>query len=531
MTADEYSRFVQECVAELERKQERIGELQLLEPEIDIAGGTGSYSADGTLFVSVELTFVGSFGLKSSTWLWAWANHTFARRTEDPAKTLRQLHATTGRPEFDSEKPFATTDREAWEYTAIACHHLGGAGAYRMDVNDSAWFFVVRTLTHHRPEGDLIALAEAAVGRSLRAARGPALLNFMRKRFPAMRVDLMDADLRGVPNPWAHDLHAQILFETAHIQTRAMREVFPQEAFDLPRYSARNVHNLIGANFSGARLHGAILREAMLRGASFDGASLIDADLSNADLRGASLRSAFLNGTNLAWANLAEADLAGAELSRTLLNEVDLSSVKGLDEIHHLGPSEISMSTLLASNFQIEPAFLRKAGVSRGLIEDLMRGKRFAGSYETCFLSYSSKDGEFAAQLYSGLTHAGVRVFWDHFDVLPGEGLEAQIGEAIRESRRLLVVLSEQSMASAWVVREIELAWLHRRESLLPVRLVPIEDVRQWTAAREGLPDLANIFPIQDFSGWRDPSSYDHALSLVLRALAGGVDLHRSPAT
>ena len=186
------------------------------------------------------------------------------------------------------------------------------------------------------------------------------------------------------------------------------------------------------------------------------------------------------------------------------------------------------MSTLVASGFDIDPAFLRKAGVSRGLIQDLRRGKRFAGSYETCFLSYSSRDREFAMQLYNSLSGAGVRVFWDYYDLVPGDELERQISEAIRELKRLVVVLSRESMSSDWVAREVQLAWLHRRESLLPIRLCPIEDVKQWTSSRESLPDLANVFPIQDFSDWRTPASFSHAFSLLLQALGGSRPVRRS---
>ena len=530
MTDDEFRTFAQDCMDDLQAKQEQIAELGVFDHEVDLARGVATYSADGTVFIEAGVVLIGSRGQQSSTWLWAWANPSIADELDALAGTLRDLASTTGRREFDAATAFACTEQQAWEYAAIARRHLDGIGVVRFDANDSDWFFVVRTLAHHRPEAEIVAHAESAVDRSLRDGRGPALLNVMRKRFATLRVNLIDADLRGAPQPWAHDLHAQILFDQGRIQASALRELHPHDVVDLGMLASHQLHDLSGANLSHARLDGAVLRGTTLRGASLEGASLVEADLSGADLREASLRSAFLDGANLAGSALAGADVTGAELSRTLLAGVDLSKVKGLDEVSHFGPSEISMSTLIASNFEVEPAFLRKAGVSRGLIEDLIRGKRFAGSYETCFLSYSSKDGEFAAQLYASLTGAGVRVFWDHFDLFPGERLEAQIAEAIRENKRLLVVLSKHSMASDWVVREIELAWLHRRESLLPVRLCPIEDVKQWAATRESLPDLAGIFPIQDFSDWRDPKAYDHALTMVLTALAGGVDLgHRDP--
>ena len=278
-------------------------------------------------------------------------------------------------------------------------------------------------------------------------------------------------------------------------------------------------------NLANVRLDGAIMRGVKLQGASFDGAPLIDVDFTLADLRGASLRGAFLNGANFTRAKMGGADVTDAMFGRTLLAGVDLSEVKGLDQIRHEAPSEISMSTLVASRFQLTPTFLKDAGVSRGLIADLVRGKRLSSKYQTCFLSYSSIDRPFASRLYESLGKAGVRVFWDQFDVLPGEYLEGQLVEAIREHDRLIVVLTPASMASAWVKREIELAWYHKRESLVLVRLCPIEDVRAWTSLDKTFPDLASLFPVLDFSEWNQAEKFDHALTLVLKALAGGADL------
>jgi hypothetical protein len=507
MTDDEYTAFTRNCFDELQSRQQGIAEILAFDhSDVDLDRGVIGFRSDGRLFVECKVAPVGSWGPESHTWMWAWANPSMPRKLQPAQKRIKALQALTGRAELGAANAIPATEKQAWEFTAMARRQLDGVGAYRLSAEGSDWFFVISALTHHVPEADLVVQAARAVEQSLRRARGAGLLNALRKRFPALRVNLIDADLRGAPEPWAHDLHTQVLI-------------------DVGGWSSHKGQNLSGADLSLASLDGAILRGVTLQGASLENASLVEADLSGADLRGASFRSAFLNGANFTRALLEGADFSGAELSRTLLTDVDISKVKGLDDVRHLAPSEISFSTLIASGFEIDPAFLHRAGVSRGLIEDLMKGKRFASSYQTCFLSYSSKDAEFAGQLYRTLTEAGARVFWDHFDVIPGEELEAQIAEAIREHKRLLVVLSPSSMASEWVRREIETAWYHNRESLLPIRLCPIDDVKLWTASTQGLPDLANIFPIQDFSAWRDPQQYAHASSLLLTALAGGVDL------
>lgn len=506
MDAEQYQQFEGDCLAALEAGQEKIAEVLLFqERHVDLSREAIRFLEGGEPFVEAEVVLIGTWGPRSGTWMWGWANPSLEPAVRARSTDLKQLRVSTGKEEFLSESPLAATERQAWGFVAVAFRHLGGVGVYRISAEAGDWFFLIRKLTHFKPPEVLLEKALRAATDALLGAQGAGWLNLLRKRFPEISLNLQGADLRGKAQPWAHDLHAQILF-------------------DLSRLPTHEPHDLTGADLSRSRFDGAILRGVTLRGASFEGSSLVDADLSGADLRGASFRNAFLNGANFTRAGLAGADFTGAELARTLLTAVDLSEVRGLDEVHHMAQSEISLSTLIASRFEIKPTFLRKAGVSRGLLEDLARGKRFSKTYQTCFLSYSSKDGEFAGRLYDSLAGAGVRVFWDHFDVIPGEYLADQIAEAIREHDRLLVVLSAQSMASEWVKREIELAWYHKRDSLLPVRLCPIEDVRRWTEGHEGLPDLTELFPILDFSGWKTPEDYDHALSLLLKSFSGGVD-------
>jgi uncharacterized protein YjbI with pentapeptide repeats len=474
------------------------------EKRIDLDAGTMEFVAGDEVYLTATLVPVGSWGRESVTWMWAWANSGMPPHLRERSAVLTTTAELAGRAELFSESPVPATEQQAWEFAALACSRLDGAGVYSEPDAGTDWFFVLLEVERRWSPDRLEERARQQVEQSLLHGGGAGLLNIMRRRFPSMRLQLVGSDLRGPPQPWAHDLHAQILFDSGRLGTH-------------------EVHDLRGANLSAVRLDGAILRGVDLREASLEGCSLVDADLSGADLRGASLRSAFLNGANLTRSLLAGADLGGAELSRTLLNGVDLSDAIGLGDVHHLTPSEISLSTLVASRFQIQPAFLRRAGVGRGLLQDLYKGRRSPGLYQTCFLSYSSKDGEFAAKLYGSLAKAHVRVFWDHFDVLPGEQLADQIEEAIREHDRLVVALSPHSMASRWVAKEVETAWSRKPDSLLPIRLSPIEDVRAWTQVHDGVPDLAEILPIQDFSSWHDPAQYEHALAMLLKALAGGV--------
>src|SRR2546426_1109603 len=80
------------------------------------------------------------------------------------------------------------------------------------------------------------------------------------------------------------------------------------------------------------------------------------------------LREANLRGADLHAANLGGADLTGATLERvrvigTAFGDVDLSGVKGLESIEHLGPSAVGVDTIYRSKGNIPEVFLRGTGV------------------------------------------------------------------------------------------------------------------------------------------------------------------------
>jgi hypothetical protein len=80
---------------------------------------------------------------------------------------------------------------------------------------------------------------------------------------------------------------------------------------------------------------------------------LTGVDLTGADLREANLTSSDLTGANLNGADLTKADLTGATIGLTVFGNVDLSRVRGLDTVMHIGPSTIGIDTLSRSQGQI----------------------------------------------------------------------------------------------------------------------------------------------------------------------------------
>ncbi|MGO9273652.1 MAG: toll/interleukin-1 receptor domain-containing protein [Terriglobia bacterium] len=98
----------------------------------------------------------------------------------------------------------------------------------------------------------------------------------------------------------------------------------------------------------------------------------------------------------------------------------------------------------------IPEAFLRRAGVPEDFIVYM---KSLAGNpieFYSCFISYSSEDDDFARRLHADLQQSNVRCFSP--EVLKiGEKFRARIDEGIRVYDKLMVILTEHSIASPWV--------------------------------------------------------------------------------
>lgn len=291
--------------------------------------------------------------------------------------------------------------------------------------------------------------------------------------------------------------------------------------------SARAINaDFSGANLSSANLGGANLKGAILMSANLSRANLSSAILSYADLRDANFKDSVLNNADLSLSDLKDANFEGAELWYTMFVNVDLSSVKGLDDVKHFGPAaEISISTIYQSQGKISVSFLRKAGVPETFITNMHALVKSMGDIDfySCFISYSSKNDALARRLYADLQVSGVRCWFAPEDMKIGDKIRPRIDEAIHQQDKLLLVLSEHALASAWVEDEVEAALekerRQQREVLFPVRLD--ESVMQTTQAWAA--KLRRTRHIGDFSRWAEPQAYRQAFERLLRDLKAEV--------
>jgi hypothetical protein len=299
------------------------------------------------------------------------------------------------------------------------------------------------------------------------------------------------------------------------------------------------VATLMGANFVGADLRGANLAAADLGGADLSRADVSRADLRRANLRGADLNEADLFCAVLRQANLRRVHLAGADLRRsdlssafldnsdfagalvgfTVFSDNDLSTARGLATVQHYAPSAIGIDTIYKSKGNIPEAFLRGAGVPDDFITYMRSLVGKSIEFYSCFISYSSKDDDFAQRLHADLQQKGVRCWFAPEELKIGDKFRMRIDESIRIHDKLMVILSENSIRSPWVEEEVEAALEKERKQnklvLFPIRLddAVMETDQAWAAS------LRRMRHIGDFRAWKDHDQYQRSFDRLLRDL------------
>lgn len=291
---------------------------------------------------------------------------------------------------------------------------------------------------------------------------------------------------------------------------------------------------LVGANLSGANLLGASLSSARLRSANLRRAHLGLAYLAGATLQSAMLADAILSGADLFEANFRKAELVGTDFTGAIMNATDftetsLSAAKGLAEVQHDGPSIIGIDTIYLSKGRIPEVFLRGCGVPENLILYIpsLVGSEDGIQFYSSFISYSGTDEEFAKRLHGKMRDAHLRVWFAPEDVQGGKKLHEQIETAIRIFDKLLIVLSEASLRSEWVMDELRKGFKAERDTgkrkLFPVRLTDYETLERWecrdSMSGKDLAEEVRQYFIPDFSNWKDHDSFEAAFARLLKDL------------
>ncbi|MGA9047614.1 MAG: TIR domain-containing protein [Dehalococcoidia bacterium] len=90
-------------------------------------------------------------------------------------------------------------------------------------------------------------------------------------------------------------------------------------------------------------------------------------------------------------------------------------------------------------------------------------------SVHDVFISFAFEDKEYASKIYAHLKDSGICPFWCE-DVTAGGDYPQLLGEAIRDSKAFLLVLSDSSDNSATVRKETTIAH-NNKKTIIPVRV------------------------------------------------------------
>jgi len=126
------------------------------------------------------------------------------------------------------------------------------------------------------------------------------------------------------------------------------------------------------------------------------------------------------------------------------------------------------------------------------------------------FLSHSSKDKPFIRQLATDLTKNGITVWLDEQMIKVGDSIVERVGQGLAESDYFLIALSDNSVNSEWVKKELNQALLQeiadKKVKVLPLKLSDCE-----------IPSLIREKQYADFS-----SNYRAGLNQLLAAMRKG---------
>ena len=156
------------------------------------------------------------------------------------------------------------------------------------------------------------------------------------------------------------------------------------------------------------------------------------------------------------------------EVARTREEALAESPIQILDEITELISDALKQGA-------IEKELL--SSIRHAISAATTEAQKFSA---TVFLSYASTDRDIVRQVASGLTNAGIRVWFDEFSLKPGSEWVREIERGLDAADFIVFFISPNSVGSGWAQKELQIA-LHRQISgesgpvILPVLLEPAE--------------------------------------------------------
>lgn len=282
-------------------------------------------------------------------------------------------------------------------------------------------------------------------------------------------------------NEWRENTHHSIPIDLSHANLSNLNLVgFDFRWADLTNTDFSNAKLSVAyegvTKFAGAILNGAKFENSRMVGMAFEDSKLINTVFERVDLSNTVFRSAILNNVEFSEVDLSHCDFAFADLSNaklsfvnlhkaslyktivtelclyeTIISAVHLNDTIGLNTCIHQSRSYIDgltfhyseplPNTFLRgcglSDWEIESTKYYAAGLTNEQIIDI--GYRIISlltnnpiQYNSCFISYSSSDEQFAQKLYNDLQNNGIRCWFAPKDMKTGDKIRITIDRAIQ---------------------------------------------------------------------------------------------------
>ncbi len=123
------------------------------------------------------------------------------------------------------------------------------------------------------------------------------------------------------------------------------------------------------------------------------------------------------------------------------------------------------------------------------------------------FLSYSSVDKSWVADLKDALKARGLKVWLDSDEIRPGERFASALEKGLEESKTVVMVVSPEAIASGWVNEEYNRALSLAQSNTEPLRLIPV-------ILRDS--KLPGFLASRNWVDFRDASTYDKSLERLI---------------
>jgi len=155
----------------------------------------------------------------------------------------------------------------------------------------------------------------------------------------------------------------------------------------------------------------------------------------------------------------------------------------------------------------LEPGLVMEDLVEEAVESKVRRHQQDKNSV-VAFLSHSARDKPFVRQLAADLSRNGITVWLDEQMIRVGDSITEKVSQGLAESDYFLIALSEDSVESEWVKRELSQALLTEIEER-KVRVLPIK------LSECSIPELIKDKKYADFS-----QSYRSGLQQLLDSMS-----------